>query len=326
MTPHTLWIQPVPRTTRASLAAPPSKLDGILVIDKPAGWTSHDVVAKTRGITRQRRIGHTGTLDPMATGVLVLCLGQATRLVEHMTRHDKRYEGEITLGVTTDTDDAEGDELARATVPQLNELDLRRMEAAFTGALLQRPPAYSAIKVDGKRAYALARAGELVELRLRPVTVHELRLTPVAADRLRLEIRCGPGTYVRSIARDIGELAGCGAHLSALRRIAVGDFTLRDATTLEALPKAVANGNFGNLLLQPDEGVADMRAVIVRASQATLLRRGAVILSADPAFEPTPVVRIYDASGGFAGIGSVLESGQIRGLKLLNLEKESQFD
>ena len=301
-------------------------MDGILVIDKPAGWTSHDVVAKTRGITRQRRIGHTGTLDPMATGVLVLCLGQATRLVEYMTRHDKRYNGEITLGVTTDTDDAEGAGLTRATVPTLTELDLRRLETAFTGEMLQRPPAYSAIKVGGKRAYAIARAGEVVELRSRPVTIHELRLTWLAADRLGIQIHCGPGTYVRSIARDIGEVVGCGGHLATLRRVAVGDVTLRDATTLEALPKAVTDGSLGNLLLQPDEGVADMQAVIVRASQATLLRRGAVVLSADPAFEPTLVTRIYDASGAFAGIGSVLESGQIRALKLLNLEKESQFD
>ncbi|MEP7216707.1 MAG: tRNA pseudouridine(55) synthase TruB, partial [Anaerolineaceae bacterium] len=198
------------------MAPPASNLDGILIIDKPAGWTSHDVVAKTRRITRQRRIGHTGTLDPMATGVLVLCLGRATRLVEYMTRHDKHYVGEITLGVTTDTDDAEGDELELKNVPELTEADLRRLEAAFIGDLQQRPPAYSAIKIDGKRAYALARAGAVVELRSRPVVVHELRLDPIAADRLRVEVRCGPGTYVRSIARDIGELVGSGAHLSAL--------------------------------------------------------------------------------------------------------------
>ncbi|MEP6872341.1 MAG: tRNA pseudouridine(55) synthase TruB [Anaerolineaceae bacterium] len=307
------------------MALPGSDMDGILVIDKPAGWTSHDVVAKTRGITRQRRIGHTGTLDPMATGVLVLCLGRATRLVEYMTRHDKRYNGEITLGVTTDTDDAEGAELTRATVPTLTDLDLRRLETAFTGQLLQRPPAYSAIKVDGKRAYAIARAGEAFELRPRPVTIHELRLTWLAVDRLGIQIHCGPGTYVRSIARDIGQMAECGGHLAALRRTAVGDVTLADATTMEALPNAVTDGSIATLLLQPDEGVANMQAVILRASQTTLLRSGAVVLSADRAFVPSPVARIYDTSGAFAGIGSVLESGQIRAMKLLNLEKESPF-
>ena len=163
-----------------------SALDGIVVIDKPTGWTSHDVVAKTRGITRQRRIGHTGTLDPMATGVLVLCLGQATRLVEYMTAHDKRYVGEIVLGVTTDTDDADGEVISRTPVPDVGPLTLGDLERQFSGRLLQRPPNYSAIKVGGKRAYSLARAGETQELATRPVTVHELRLTLVSPARPRI--------------------------------------------------------------------------------------------------------------------------------------------
>ena len=303
------------------MATAPSNLNGILVIDKPSGWTSHDVVAKARGITRQRRIGHTGTLDPMATGVLVLCLGQATRLVEYMTRHDKRYEGEITLGVSTGTDDAEGDEISRSPAPPLNELDLRRLEAAFTGALQQRPPAYSAIKVDGKRSYARARAGETVELRTRSVMVRELRLTLAAADRLQISVHCGPGTYIRSIARDIGELLGCGAHLSALRRTSVGGFMLRVATTLEGLAVAAANDALSDLLLQPDEGVGNLSAAIVAPAQADLLRQGSVVRTSDLAFEAAPVARIYEVSGRFAGVGSVHESGQIRGMKLLNLSK-----
>ncbi len=313
---------PAPKTTQASVAAASSGLDGILVIDKPAGWTSHDVVAKARGITRQRRIGHTGTLDPMATGVLVLCLGQATRLVEYMTRHTKRYEGEITLGVTTDTDDAEGDVLARAGVPPLTEQDLGRLERAFTGELRQRPPAYSAIKIDGKRSYARARAGETIEIPSRAVAVTELRLTLVAPDRLKIEAHCGPGTYIRSIARDIGEMLGCGAHLSVLRRTAVGDFTTRDAITLEALPAAVADGSLPELLLQPDEGVTDLEAAVIGAPQAVLLRLGALVHSLDPAFAEADVARIYDTSGSFAGVGSVLPTGQIRALKLLNLAKD----
>ena len=303
------------------MATAPSNLNGILVIDKPSEWTSHDVVAKARGITRQRRIGHTGTLDPMATGVLVLCLGQATRLVEYMTRHDKRYEGEITLGVSTGTDDAEGDEISRSPAPPLHDLDLRRLEAAFTGALQQRPPAYSAIKVDGKRSYARARAGETVELRTRSVMVRELRLTLAAADRLQISVHCGPGTYIRSIARDIGELLGCGAHLSALRRTSVGGFMLRGATTLEGLAVAAANDALSDLLLQPDEGVGNLSAAIVAPAQADLLRQGSVVRTSDLAFEAAPVARIYEVSGRFAGVGSVHESGQIRGMKLLNLSK-----
>lgn len=301
------------------MAWPASNLNGILVVDKPAGWTSHDVVAKARGITRQRRIGHTGTLDPMATGVLVLCLGQATRLVEYMTRHDKRYEGEITLGVTTDTDDAEGDELSRAPAPSLDDSALRRIENAFTGALQQRPPAYSAIKVGGKRSYARARAGEALELRARPVVVTELRLEVVQAGRLEIQVRCGPGTYIRSIARDIGETLGCGAHLSRLRRTSVGEFSLRDAVTLEDLSAAVESGTLFELLIQPDEGVVELDAAILAPPQVALLRHGALVQTTDPAFGAVATARIYDASGSFAGIGSVGENGEIRALKVLNL-------
>lgn len=319
MTRRTRSRQRIAPRTRPSVATAPSNLNGILVIDKPAGWTSHDVVAKARGITYQRRIGHTGTLDPMATGVLVLCLGQATRLVEYMTRHDKRYEGEITLGVTTDTDDAEGDELGRAPVPEVSDRDLRRIEAAFTGSLLQRPPAYSAIKIDGQRSYARARAGERVDLPERPVTVTRLHLELAAPTRLRIEAHCGPGTYIRSIARDIGELFGCGAHLSGLRRTAVGGFSLRDSLTLEDLATAVSDDTLQDLLLQPDEGVGDLQAAIVGTSQAALLRHGAVVSTTDSAFVAAAVARIYDSAGSFTGMGSVLETGHVRALKLLNL-------
>ncbi|MEO6398730.1 MAG: tRNA pseudouridine(55) synthase TruB [Tepidiformaceae bacterium] len=296
-----------------------SNLNGILVIDKPAGWTSHDVVAKARGITRQRRIGHTGTLDPMATGVLVLCLGQATRLVEYMIRHEKRYVGEITLGVATDTDDAEGEVLSRKPPPSLTQQRLRSIESAFTGDLLQRPPAYSAIKVDGKRSYARARGGEAVELPLRPVVIREISMSVVEPDRLRLQVRCGPGTYIRSIARDIGELLGCGAHLSSLRRTSVGAFTLSDAITLEALASAVENGRLEERLRQADEGVGGLAAAVLALSQVVLLRHGASVQTTDLAANSADVARIYDAAGSFAGLGSVAETGEIRGLKLLNL-------
>ncbi|MEO9256647.1 MAG: tRNA pseudouridine(55) synthase TruB, partial [Tepidiformaceae bacterium] len=153
---------------------PQSPLHGILLVDKPQGWTSHDVVAKTRGLTHERKIGHTGTLDPMATGLLVLCLGDATRLVEYMAGHDKRYEGEITLGVTTDTDDAEGTPIATCSVPELSEPTLSSLASQFSGALSQRPPAYSAVKIGGKRAYAVARGGGVVTIPARPVMVHSL--------------------------------------------------------------------------------------------------------------------------------------------------------
>ena len=194
------------------MATPPKtsagNLHGILLIDKERGWTSHDVVARTRGITHQRKIGHTGTLDPMATGLLVLCLGDATRLIEYMTIHDKRYEGEITLGAATDTDDADGSVISTAAVPRLTADDLTGIASRFVGEHMQRPPAYSAISVGGRRAYAVARGGGTPELAERAVVVHDLELSHLQPNRLSIRLHCGSGTYVRSIARDIGETPG----------------------------------------------------------------------------------------------------------------------
>lgn len=296
-----------------------STLDGIIVVDKPSGWTSHDVVAKARRITGQRRIGHTGTLDPMATGVLILCLGQATRLVEYMTAHDKRYAGEIQLGSATSTDDAEGEALYHKPVPVIEEPTLRGLEQRFRGALRQRPPYYSAIKVDGKRSYARARAGEERDLAARPVIVHEITLTAVAPDRLRVEVHCGPGTYIRSLARDIGEALGCGGHLASLRRVRAGGFSLADAVTLDQLATHVESGTLDDILRQPDEGISEFDAAIVQTARTAKLRLGAVLPAADPGSRAAVVARIYDTAGGFLGMGSVAENGEIRGFKVLNL-------
>ena len=296
-------------------------LDGILLVDKAQGWTSHDVVAKARRITGQRRIGHTGTLDPMATGVLVLCLGQATRLVEYMTAHDKRYEGEIQLGSATTTDDAEGEALFHRPVPVIEESTLRTLAQRFRGPLQQRPPNYSAIKVDGQRSYARARAGEEQDLALRPVIVHNIALTALPPERLRVEVHCGPGTYIRSLARDIGELLGCGGHLATLRRTQAGGFTLADAVTLDQLAAHVESGTLDEILRQPDEGITEFDAAIIELERTAKLRLGAMLSAADPGFRASAVARIYDTAGWFLGVGSVAENGEIRGVKVLNLVK-----
>jgi tRNA pseudouridine55 synthase len=291
-------------------------LHGILLIDKERGWTSHDVVAKARGITRQRKIGHTGTLDPMATGLLVLCLGDATRLVEYMAAHEKRYDGEITLGVATDTDDAEGRVTATAPVAKLSGDDLSTLAARLTGEILQRPPAYSAVSVGGKRAYAAARAGTELTLPERPVVVHELELTCVEGGRLRIELRCGPGTYVRSIARDIGAALGCGAHLSALRRTSVGGFTVSSAVTLDELAARVTAGSIAELLLAPDEGITGMGAAILGPNSAASFAhgRGLDIESAEAIDQR---IRIYDTNGSFFGVGEIADSGRLKATKVL---------
>lgn len=294
---------------------------GIVLIDKPAGWTSHDVVAKARSICRQRRIGHTGTLDPMATGLLVLCLGQATRLVEYMAGHDKRYEGEITLGARTDTDDAEGTVIARGDAPALDDRALRRLEATFTGDLQQVPPAYSAVKVEGQRAYSVARRGGDLSLAARPVTVHRIELRLAAPDRLAVSVACGAGTYVRSLARDIGELLGCGAHLSALRRTHVARFDVADALTLDELAETASRGALDEVLLPPDEGIVELPAALISVPQAASMRHGSTL--AVEALKPCDgPLRVYDAAGYFVATAALDVSGQLRPVKVMVREAD----
>ncbi|MGE0598170.1 MAG: tRNA pseudouridine(55) synthase TruB [Dehalococcoidia bacterium] len=298
-----------------------SGLDGILLIDKPPGWTSHDVVAKARRITGQRRIGHTGTLDPMATGLLVLCLGNATRLVEFLTGHDKRYTGEIALGRTTTTDDAEGDTLADYPVPPLTQAAVDEVSSRFCGVILQRPPAYSALKVQGRRAYALARSGAAPELPPRPVTIgsHNLRL--LAPDRLSLDLTCSSGTYVRSLARDLGVALGTGAHLTSLRRQATGPFSLDSAVTLEVLETAVRNDTLDDVLLPADEGLLSMQAAILSAEGARALSNGMPWNIPNLPDCDLAAVRIYSDSGSFVGVGSVSSLGRIHASRVLQRDK-----
>ncbi|WP_037064361.1 tRNA pseudouridine(55) synthase TruB [Pseudonocardia acaciae] len=215
---------------------------GLVVVDKPAGMTSHDVVGRLRRLLGTRKIGHAGTLDPMATGVLVLGVGRATRLLGHLALDTKAYAATVRLGVTTSTDDAEGDELARAdagAAANVGEGAVRAGMAELTGAIEQVPSAVSAIKVNGERAYARVRAGERVELAARPVTVAEFALDAIrrGPDHTDLDVRveCSSGTYVRALARDLGAGLGVGGHLTALRRTRVGPFHLDAARTLDQL-------------------------------------------------------------------------------------------
>ena len=199
---------------------------GLLVVDKPAGITSHDVVARARRALGTRKVGHAGTLDPMATGVLVLGVGRATRLLGHLMLTEKAYDATIRLGVATTTDDAEGEVVAEADTARLDEAAVRAVLSAYVGEIEQVPTAVSAIKVDGKRAYQRVRDGEEVELRARAVTIHELAVTRLDLPEVDVRVRCSSGTYIRAIARDVGRDLGVGGHLTALRRTAVGPFGL----------------------------------------------------------------------------------------------------
>jgi len=222
------------------MTAAPSK-DGLVVVDKPGGMTSHDVVARIRRLAGTRRVGHAGTLDPMATGVLVIGVEKATRLLGYLTLTEKQYDATIRLGLSSSTDDAEGEITGGASAAGLTQETLARAVRDLTGEIQQVPPAVSAIKVDGQRAYRLARNGTVPELKARPVTVCEFTVTAIRqvghGDLLDVDatVRCSSGTYIRALARDLGQSLGTGGHLTRLRRTRVGGYGLADAKTLEQL-------------------------------------------------------------------------------------------
>ncbi|MEZ4769080.1 MAG: tRNA pseudouridine(55) synthase TruB [Caldilineales bacterium] len=288
---------------------------GVLVIDKPGGWTSHDVVARTRGLTRIRQIGHAGTLDPMATGVLVLCIGKATRLLEYLTGQPKSYRAAITLGISTDTYDAEGTVTETRPAPALGWNDLEQALAPFRGGIMQVPPAYSAIKRDGVASYKRARRGEAVQLAPRPVTIYAIDLLSFDGVTVQVDVTCSAGTYVRSLAHDLGQALGCGAHLSGLRRTAVAGFTLTQATTLEAL--AAAGDQWTQFLLPPDSAVAHLPAVVLEPDAVGQLLHGQSIPAQSTAVEGP--VRAYDSAGRLLAIVSYLPDRQAwKPLKVLS--------
>jgi tRNA pseudouridine55 synthase len=211
---------------------------GLVVVDKPGSMTSHDVVSRVRRLAGTRKVGHAGTLDPMATGVLVLGLNRATRLLGHLTLTDKRYDATVRLGGTTTTDDADGDLVSSSPTDHLSEDDVRSALSSLVGEIDQVPSSVSAVKVDGRRAYARVRAGEEVELSARRVTIHAIDVVSLDLPEVKVAVHCSSGTYVRAIARDLGAALGVGGHLTALRRTAVGPFTLADARTIDELTES----------------------------------------------------------------------------------------
>jgi tRNA pseudouridine55 synthase len=245
---------------------------GFLNIDKPAGMTSHDVVAKLRRLAGQKRVGHGGTLDPAATGVLPIALGEATKLVSYLVEGRKGYRAQVRLGITTATDDAEGEVIDSRPIPVLTHDDLRRALHSFVGVIQQVPPMYSAIQVGGQRMYDLARRGEVIELAPRMVEIDRIDLIDWQPPVATLEIDCGKGTYIRAIARDLGALLGCGAHLQSLRRTRVGPLTLESSTPLQTLLDDPAR--MTHALLPPESAVADWPRADVDESIAKRIRNG----------------------------------------------------
>ena len=249
------------------------RISGILNTDKPAGMTSHDVVDRVRRISGQRRVGHTGTLDPAATGVLVVCLGQATRVAEYLMASDKVYRAQIRLGVSTDTHDAEGEVTATAEV-DVSEEEVRKALASFVGSIQQIPPMYSALKREGVPLYKLARQGITVEREPRSVKIHSIELLEWNPPLLTIQVKCSPGTYIRALARDLGQRLDCGAHLQSLTRLASGHFTLEKAVSLDELAEAFAQGSWQEIIHPMDEALLDFEPMVVDAQTEKRIRHG----------------------------------------------------
>jgi tRNA pseudouridine55 synthase len=266
---------------------------GLLVVDKPGGLTSRAVVDRVqRWFPRGTKIGHTGTLDPLATGVLVLCIGQATRLAEYVQQMPKIYRAGILLGFTSDTDDSDGTITAihNATTP--GQADMEACLSHFVGTILQTPPVYSAAKQSGKRAYALARRGQEVDLQARHVRIDDVKLLAYEHPRLQIEVRCGKGTYIRSLARDLGERLGCGGLIETLRRTAVGTFKVEDALTLDSDPAQAHTS-----LLPPSAAVQHLPRLSLEEVSLDRLRHGASVSAEGRAFAQCGYVAVCDAAG-----------------------------
>ncbi len=249
-------------------------MDGVIVVDKEAGWTSHDVVSKMRRIANTKKIGHLGTLDPIATGVLPLVIGRATRLAQFYTRSDKIYEAVIRFGFATDTYDRSGTPSSPQTEPCIAAEDLERRLDNFRGEIMQSPPPVSAKKVEGKRAYELARRNVPVDLAAVPVRIHELTLLEIHGAKARVRARCSGGTYMRSIAHDLGQALGCGAHLDELRRLLSAEFTIEQAHTIPQL-QALADANrLGEILIPASRLLPEFPSVFVESLSAGHIRQG----------------------------------------------------
>jgi tRNA pseudouridine55 synthase len=294
-------------------------LSGLLNINKPKGLTSHDVVNRVRRLAGERRVGHAGTLDPMATGVLLVCLGPATRLIEYLVTSRKQYRATIRFGLTTDTLDAEGRTTAENDASWLKEPQLREILPNFLGEIDQIPPLFSAIKKDGQPLYKRARAGEMVELSPRQVTIYALTWVAWQPPDLTLDVMCSAGTYIRSLARDLGEAAGPGAHLAELTRTASGSWQLADAVSLEQLENEAAQGDsaWQKYLHPADEAIVHLPPVTLSAPTVIDVQQGrpvqldfpsgAMHLGSASHLDKGALARAYTLDGDFLAILTLVE-------------------
>ena len=286
-------------------------IHGIVNINKEKGYTSHDVVAKLRGIVGQKKIGHTGTLDPDATGVLPVCLGKATKLCDMLTDKNKTYETVMLLGKTTDTQDVSGTVLTESALNDIDEDAVVKCIGEFVGEYLQVPPMYSALKVNGKKLYELARQGIEVERKARSVVIYEIKILEVNLPRVRMEVSCSKGTYIRTLCHDIGQQLGCGACMEELIRIKVSRFELADSLTLSQVQEMKNAGRLEEMLVPIDEMFSDFEAVTLKKEFASFAYNGNFFmpkhLCEKIELSDGKQVRVYDEEGRFIAIYSFMK-------------------
>ncbi|RME34592.1 MAG: tRNA pseudouridine(55) synthase TruB [Gammaproteobacteria bacterium] len=293
-------------------------VDGLLLLDKPAGLTSNAALQRVKSLYRAQKAGHTGNLDPLATGLLPICLGEATKFTAFLLDADKRYLTRARLGLRTTTGDAEGEVIERREVPELDREGIERVLERFRGRIEQVPPMHSAIKRQGRPLYELAREGVTVEREPREVEIHSLELVDLGTEELELEVHCSKGTYIRTLIEDIGEALGCGAHVSALRRTAAGPFGIDDAVTLQRLEELAVRGDLetlDGLLLPVDRLLAGLPAQRLAGDSGYYFAQGQAVQQ-----YPAPaagLLRMYDEQGRFLGVGESTGDGRIAPRRLV---------
>lgn len=288
-------------------------LHGLLVVDKPAGITSHDVVARIRRFTGERRVGHAGTLDPFATGIVLVGVGRATRMMQYVQDADKVYLAHIVLGAETDSCDVDGQVVERMVSdswPEQEQIDTTL--AGMIGTIIQIPPVYSAIKVDGQPLYRQARAGKDVSAPPRTVEIHDIELVSWEPPDLVIGIHCGKGTYIRSIARDLGTALGTFGYCHGLRRLAIGHFGIEQAWTLDELAELDVLENWNDVALHPDMGVLGEPAIVLSEGQRKSWYFGQTVTIGGATDGPASLVRVYEPNGHFTGLGELTDEGTLR--------------
>ena len=292
-------------------------IDGILILDKPSGITSNQVLQKVKRLFNANKAGHTGSLDKPATGLLPICLGEATKLSAYLLEENKEYLADCCLGIMTTTADAEGEVIATQAVPEFKYQQIESVLKDFIGEIDQIPPMFSALKHEGKRLYELAYKGETVERKKRQVVIYSIQLVSLEKAHLRIQVRCSKGTYIRTLVEDIGKKLGCGAHVQNLRRISVAQFSERDMVTLADLENMVTSGDNSHLeLLKPvDAAVSGLEKTTLVSVEAARFMNGQLIPVSDVRFDD--VCRVYDENNHFLGIAYEKYPGQLAPKRLI---------